>query len=716
MNTKRSPDNPVHLEVEDKFQRFHFSKRIADTIRERESEECIVLGIYGAWGEGKTSVLNFIQSGLNQETEMITLNFNPWRYPDENTLLQQFFTKLANALDTNLKTTTEKIGATLSKYAKLVNVPFVADLSGQMEAIGDAFGAVEVETLKDRISQAIRDSGKKLVIFIDDIDRLDKTEIHSIFRLVKLTADFANTTYLLFFDEEMVSAAIGGRFGAGDQLAGKQFLEKIIQVPLRIPLAQPAALQAFFIEEINAVLDRNGIKVNENETTRFFAAFEKAILGRLDTPRMAIRYANTLSFSIPMLMGEVDIVDLMLIEALKIFYPQHYEFVKNEPSFFIQTYYGFEHSRNDKKITWLKETLDDLGKHLTVREIDGLKVLLTTIFPRLEEAFNNIRHRDNVENEWYRQKLIAAPVYFERYFSYAVIKGDLSDVVFEDFVGKFATATEKTQKLKTLIELSSSETLIKKLRSREELLPWEFASPLAETIAENIDLFESNGAVGFFSWLDPFSQSAILISRLIAIHENRTEGYELLKKIVELNLDTKYSFELIRWVKASGKEDKALFTSAQMTDLKVIILAKCLGHAKDQYLHDIYPDLVYRLYNIWKDKDEEAFNAYIKSFLEAANDNYLKLLYSLTSKLTLGSSPNSYTRNIDQEQFKYITGVVDKELIKDYISLNYTDEELSGEINWEELSGPYQTDQNLVRQFMHWYQHKGTVDEVEVIK
>lgn len=63
---------------------------------------------------------------------------------------------------------------------------------------------VELETLKERIKDLFRKAKKKIVIFIDDIDRLDKLEIHSIFRLVKITADFANTIYVLSFNDDLV--------------------------------------------------------------------------------------------------------------------------------------------------------------------------------------------------------------------------------------------------------------------------------------------------------------------------------------------------------------------------------------------------------------------------------------------------------------------------------------------------------------------------------
>jgi predicted KAP-like P-loop ATPase len=280
MDTNFSSDRPISNKQDDKFQRYGFAKRIANTIVERESEDCIVIGVYGAWGEGKTSVINFIETELKQKENIIAIKFNPWRYNDENSLLIQFFQKLAAALDAKLKTTGEKIGSLFKKYGKLlkIDIPLIGvNIGDAVEGAGDILDDVDIETLKERIGVILKENKSKVVIFIDDIDRLDKVEIHSIFRLVKLTADFLNTTYILSFDEEMVSAAIGERFGEGNQKSGQNFLEKIIQVPLKIPVAQPEALKQFCFQLVDKAINSNNISLTEDEERRFVSEFTSYI-------------------------------------------------------------------------------------------------------------------------------------------------------------------------------------------------------------------------------------------------------------------------------------------------------------------------------------------------------------------------------------------------------------------------------------------------------
>jgi predicted KAP-like P-loop ATPase len=65
-----------------------------------------------------------------------------------------------------------------------------------------------LEALKDRVYTVLKEEGKRVVVLMDDIDRLENTEIQAVFRLVKLSADAPYTVYILAFDEEMVAAAL----------------------------------------------------------------------------------------------------------------------------------------------------------------------------------------------------------------------------------------------------------------------------------------------------------------------------------------------------------------------------------------------------------------------------------------------------------------------------------------------------------------------------
>ena len=186
-----SSDAPISSPDNDRFSRWPFSKRISEVIAKRTDPSSIVIGLYGAWGDGKTTVLNFIEEALKTESNVICIRFNPWRYGTEEQLLEGFFHSIADALDTKLITSGEKIKDIVKKVA-----PAAAGAFGQ-KGIGDGvaqfMAGPSLNELRSRIETALEEAKKRVVILADDIDRLEKEEIHATFRLVKLTADFKFT-------------------------------------------------------------------------------------------------------------------------------------------------------------------------------------------------------------------------------------------------------------------------------------------------------------------------------------------------------------------------------------------------------------------------------------------------------------------------------------------------------------------------------------------
>lgn len=709
MEKHLSSDKPIALKEEDKFQRYNFSQRIAKTIIDRESEDCIVIGIYGAWGEGKTSVINFIETELKQDDQTIIIKFNPWRYGDENSLLLQFFNKLAAALNVRLKTNKEKVGELLHKYGKLINIniPFIGDAGDTIQSAGELLGEVDIETLKSRISEIIKQNNNKIVVFIDDIDRLDKNEIHSIFRLVKLTADFSSTTYILSFDELMVSAAIGERFGEGNQKAGQSFLEKIIQVPLKIPVAQPDALKQFCFELIDKSLNSSNICLYDEEVRRFVSEFTDSILVKLDTPRLAVRYGNTLSFALPLLYGEVNIVDLMLIEAIKIFYPNFYEFIKSNPEYFIGSYSEwYSQGKDTEKIKQIKVHFENLTNSLSRRQASGVQNLLSELFPKLKEAFDNYSFTRESENEWFKNKRIASPKYFNRYFTYAVIKGEISDIAFKNLIDSITSQeeSESIEAIKELVSQSSSDNFIQKIRSLEDDFTWETSIGLAKAISKTSEIFSSKSRNIFtLSLGSTNSQAAIFIYKLIKNHKNREEGFQLALQLERDAQPIDFAFELNRWFRTGDSQESKLFKVDQYVELGKLLLTRTQEEAGNIPIFIKFPERSSFIYSIWSETDKVGLESYIKGLLAESPELSIKLLSAFTPVIMSSSYPEAYRSNFTRNQYDFFISLFDKEVIKQHLIVLYGAQlALEQGINWEEDDGPYQTDLNIIKQFLHW--------------
>jgi predicted KAP-like P-loop ATPase len=257
-------DAPIASHSEDRFSRWPFAERIAHVIAKRTDAASIVLGIYGPWGDGKTSVLNMMGQALEGSDAVVCLKFNPWHFEDEEHLIRAFFDTFADALKTTLKTKGEAIGEFLGKYGAILSLAS-SNVGAAAKGVGEQLSTVHLDELKRRVSQLLIESGQRVVILIDDIDRLDRSEIHAVLKLVKLSASFSNTAYVLAFDDEVVAASLGERYGGGGAEAGRQFLEKIIQVPLHLPDAEDVDLRSMCFEGVDEVVSENALDLQEDD-------------------------------------------------------------------------------------------------------------------------------------------------------------------------------------------------------------------------------------------------------------------------------------------------------------------------------------------------------------------------------------------------------------------------------------------------------------------
>jgi predicted KAP-like P-loop ATPase len=736
-------DKPVTEQVDDAFQRYSFSKRIADTIISRNQKESIVFGIFGAWGEGKTSVINFIRNEISKAgDDFIQITFNPWRFTDEAALLTSFFNTLAREIKKNvpetqvrseksskpnwfkrqkqkfeerkepLKTNTEAIGDLIKDYGKLAALFGAGEVA---ETIGKAVSNVDIETLKSRIETLLESHGKQIIIYLDDIDRLDKNEIHSIFRLVKLTGDFAYTNYILSFDQEMVSAAIGERFGKGDKQAGENFLEKIIQVPLSIPKAQPDALKKFCFSLVDNAILKSDLNLSEEDVQRFVYQFTTNILGRLTTPRLAVRYGNTLSFSLPLLKGEVNIIDLMLIEALRVFYPEHYFFVKNNPDYFIGSYtetYG--HGNNQEKIESIKKHFERLEKNLHEKDKPKVRDLLSNLFPRLETAFGNYHFGNETYNEWFLQKRIVSTKYFDRYFSYSVIEGDISDVEFDillQFIAENNDIQAITSKVQNLIDKTSKDNFMQKLRSLENEYEWESAKRISKVLCDLSENLPKEGGMMSMGFETPFGQAAIFILQLLKNHKDKDDLFEFAKELMTYPKQFEFAYEINNWLRSGKRPEEKLFDKEQYVELAKILTDRALLEAKDKSIFECFPEHIGYLGHTWAERDKPDFDKYVDSFLEKDEKNVLFLLKSYVPTVRSSSKPKPFKGDLTKDRYEYLVSFYDKEKLLEKITGVFTLEEIQSEDPfWIDFGEHDFTDLNMVRQFYKWYQ-QGITEE-----
>ncbi|HBC41931.1 MAG TPA: hypothetical protein DCZ88_08550 [Pseudanabaena sp.] len=540
-------DEPVKAKDDDQLDRYPIAQRIVKTIVVRNDPSSLVIGLYGEWGEGKSSVLNFVDSIFSNEHKdsVCCIRFNPWYFRNEDQLLTTFFEILASKLDERIKFNRERIGGFSKDYlAKLVpptTTKFVGiDIGEMFNRWGGLISGISLDERKKRIEEILEEKKKKIVIMIDDIDRLDNNEIQTVLKLVKLLANFKHTTYILAFDVEMVATAIGKNYGE-DKVAGKNFLEKIIQVPILLPKISREALESFCFRAIRQELESLDINLNDDEWRRFTENFETGLSIRVQTIRMVKRYINALIFALPQIKNEVNIVDFLLLEGMRIFYPKHYSDLKDKPS----EYLNLSSSSLQIDSHYRKTTLDNLIQkwHELANGEVSAKRLLFCLFPEICTMFISGENSDWIaireisrEQKLGVKQRVCTEEYFRRFFEYKVPNDDISDIEIDTLFKQIGMSNPNSfQTITNLVNEGKADALILKITNRLDHLSPELAQNLAIIFSKfGNDFLSSKRQKSIRLFVQPLPwQFQDLVYKLVEKLPEVGQRFSLVKKILD---------------------------------------------------------------------------------------------------------------------------------------------------------------------------------------
>lgn len=554
-------DRPITARSSDRFNRAPFAFRLARTLAVRADPSSIVVGLYGPWGDGKTSVLEMMSEALQEYPRVILVRFNPWHFQSQDALLRGFFATLAEAMDKSLPNRREKAGDLLKRYGGLlslasVTVGGIVQLSPGEAArnFGESLSTVSLDDLRTRIDRILEESERRVVVLVDDIDRLDREETHAIFKLVKLSASFRHTSYVLAFDDEVVAAALGERYGEGGIKGGRAFLEKIVQVPLNLPPADINSLRMIALEGVQKAVDQTGVVLSQTQVDAFLRHFDDVISPALATPRKAKLLSNALLFALPILKGEVNTVDLMLIEGIRVIYPGLYNAIRSNRTLFLKGERDDGRDDRQRREVDITDLLEKALPGLAVEERSWIRRrLLEPLFPRL----GNSIYGSEWESTWAAEQKICANDYFQRYFAYGVPMGDVPDRLIAEFIEGVPEMSEDAARaaLQRFEEMHGMPRLVTRLRQRKDIINAAQAKAIALALARNGDLLPRER--GMLMALDTRGSGAILIADMLKRLPGGSERHGVAEQVIQEASSVGFATECLRWIRHyKGKSEE----------------------------------------------------------------------------------------------------------------------------------------------------------------
>src|SRR6266511_2650867 len=415
-------DEPITKPEEDAFGREIFVKNLANDINRWSGTGSLVLALYGPWGTGKSSVLNLLQKTIEVDKSSEIIWFDPWYFNSTEQLIQTLFAVVKNkTLAFASGEPKSKINDAFRKYSdslsQLISWEPTVELPGgfKINLGGLRKNKEELqspEKVREDLRQSLGKIHRRFIVIIDNLDRLDPPELMLMFKLVRLCSDFPNFVFVLAFDHGQVRKLIKS------QGVDPDFLDKIVQIDIELPLIDQNDIDTFVGESLQKLIKDLNLRLYQNSWDRFAQIYNQAVSNHLiNNLRTAKRYLNSVSFTIPIVREEVDFADFLVLEVLRVFYPRIYSglpsYKKDLTSFEIA--YGLDTMRKlrlaaNKDIReWISDELPDKKEALICEQLIGF------LFPTIGAYFQNPSNPSIIsrQDEHLANQRICAVEYFD---------------------------------------------------------------------------------------------------------------------------------------------------------------------------------------------------------------------------------------------------------------------------------------------------------------
>lgn len=259
---------------------FDYLIDVTKDIIENDSLSPCTIGVYGDWGSGKSSLVEMLLKDYADKEDYLCLKFNGWLFEDYEDAKTALLGCILDKINENKKIS-EKAKSTLKKLFKNLDyldiaskglkygadflltggIGTIADLTIQnvlskTKSLGENINPDDIKKIlentfkKEEVRKNLREFRddfeellketkiKKLVVFIDELDRCNHDTILETLEAIRLFLFTKGTSFIIGADERQVMYAVRKKFPEvkGNQIdIGKEYLEKMIQYPIKIP-------------------------------------------------------------------------------------------------------------------------------------------------------------------------------------------------------------------------------------------------------------------------------------------------------------------------------------------------------------------------------------------------------------------------------------------------------------------------------------------------
>jgi len=454
-------DEAIIDESQDMLSRREFVDRLYEQIKELSLHDSFVFALNAGWGEGKTSVLNLLGRRLIGNPKLITVKFNPWFFATELALIENFYSNIEQTL--KRRYLLSGVRRVIQKYRDLLTFGLrSAGFQIKLPIQNDP------EIIRADLESWIARTGSRLIILIDDIDRLQRTEMLAVFKLTRLATRLKNTVFMLSFDEVVVRRTL-----KETENVDPEFLEKIVQKQIQLPAVDRMDLDRFLLfsdpegggghrSAIDLLFDELKIdpRIREEFDKNIVPFYHRHLTSLFRTIRQAKRFMNGLRATFPPIKVEVNLYDFFLLEVIRVFFSEVYRDIWTSRWFYVPDWTDEARMRSpfvfsledNKDFDVIREHIEYVLKNLPHRKV-AQALLEEIFFVRVKNAFSpttieSDKVSGSMQDRYLANKRITHPDCFPKYFLFRVPVEEIADRVVEGMIREWNES--KLEEVETL--------------------------------------------------------------------------------------------------------------------------------------------------------------------------------------------------------------------------------------------------------------------------
>ena len=391
-----------------------------------------VFGLVGPWGSGKTTLLTEI---VGQLDEWKSVWFSPWSVADVGSITSEFVAALSEAFPKS-----PSVKEKLATYSR-----FGTPMLKMIPVVGDAVSSVTAEAIAaltkrpawhsefGKLSDEIAELHHRVLVIVDDVDRLDGHELRSLLRVVRLLGRFANVHYLMAYDQATIESVLAS---VGPNGESSEFMEKIVQYPFEVPPTPMVVRRRWSRQILDAVSPPDeaigGLHAEHREE------LVKILASGLETPRAAERLREQMhSLSGLLAAAEVDAFDFTALTWLRIAHHQVWDDIRLNAEYYLSW-------RESDSTETQQERMKRVGSLVTRGHARPVQDAVSYLFEPMG-VMGALAGR---------QGRMQKARYFDRYFQVGLAEDDVSERKTQEALNELANGLVSSQDiaaLKTII-------------------------------------------------------------------------------------------------------------------------------------------------------------------------------------------------------------------------------------------------------------------------